>query len=181
MLRLLIPLLLLAPAAWACDFPDSERASAPEWLCGEHQYEGAFHTAVGSKTRMPSISLQNRLAGRDAVSGVLRALFTDAVEKLQPQLSDVRLRVPDLDDIGVAKQFVGITVLAKAKSPQRQLFVLAGVPEAERQRLESVAWSLLMLQNRDAIVAARGEAAYEALAAQSQGEGSADAPDGVIE
>ena len=86
MLRLLIPLLLLAPAAWACDFPDSERASAPEWLCGEHQYEGAFHTAVGSKTRMPSISLQNRLAGRDAVSGVLRALFTDAVEKLTNNL-----------------------------------------------------------------------------------------------
>ena len=96
-------------------------------------------------------------------------------------MSDVRLRVPDLVDIGVALQFVGISVLAKAKSPQRQLFVLAGVPEAERQRLESVAWSLLMLQNRDAIVAARGEAAYEALAAQSQGEGSADAPDGVSE
>ena len=179
MLRLLIPLLLLAPAAWACDFPDSERASAPEWLCGEHRFEGAYHTAVGSKTRMPSISLQNRLAGRDAVSGVLRALFMDAMEKLQPQVSDVHLRVPDLGDMAVAKQFVGITVLAKTKSPQRQLFVLAGVPEAERQRLESVAWSLLLVQNRDAIVAARGEAAYAALAAQAQSEGSADSPKGI--
>lgn len=179
MLRLLIPLLLLAPAAWGCEFPDSERATAPEWLCGEHAFEGAAHTAVGSKSRMPSISLQNRLAGRDAVSGVLRALFRDAVEKLQPQVSEVRLRVPDLDDMAVAKQFVGITVLAKTKSPQRQLFVLAGVPEAERQRLESVAWTLLLAQNRRAIVTARGESAYAALAAQTQGERRSDSPDRI--
>lgn len=149
----------------ACDFPDSERAEAPAWLCGEPRFEDASFLAVGDKSRMPSVSLQNRFAGRMGVELVLNKLFLAAHDTLQEELPvAVKLEIPDNSDPVVARRFMGIRVFDKAKSPQRHLYVLVGVPESERAALMARARQDIVSLNRDRLLAALGPAGYKAFA-----------------
>lgn len=169
MVKKLVVLLvaLQAGALWAaCDFPDSERAEAPEWLCGEPQFEGASFLAIGDKSRMPSVSLQNRFAGRMAIQQVLTQLFDAAHQSLQESLQDeltvsVKLEIPDNSDPVVARRFAGVRVFAKAKSPQRHLYVLVGVPDDKRPELLARARQEIVQLNRDRLLAALGPARFK--------------------
>lgn len=125
-----LALLCASPLALACPYPDSDRGEAPAWLCGEPQYEGALYTAVGDKSRVPSISLQNRLAGKAAMVAVTARLLEQGREQVLGQLTPgTTLALPDAGDLSVVARFDGIKVLEKAQSPRRHLYVLAGVPQ----------------------------------------------------
>ncbi len=136
-------------SAWAqCGYPDSERGEAPAWLCGEPSFDGAAFLAIGDKSRMPSISLQSRLAGKAAMAGVVEQLFIDARAALLTELPEaLNLNLPATDNWQRVARFKGIKVLAKSKSPTRHLYVLAGVPDEHQQALRALARKELIKEN----------------------------------
>ncbi len=129
-LALLCSLWLLP--AWACEFPDSTSgAVAPDWVCAP-EWPGVSLAAIGSRGHMPSLSTQNRNAGRDAMLAVARRLQAQAAEELQ-QLGggDLPLqRTPFAgDDIALLQSVPGIRVYSRQRSPGRTLYVLAGIED----------------------------------------------------
>lgn len=133
-------LLLVSPLVLACPFPDSDRGEAPAWLCGEPQFEGAQYTAVGDKSRVPSISLQNRLAGKAAMVAVTGRLLEAGRDQLLSKLPPAtRLTLPEAGNLSVVARFDGIRVLEKTQSPRRHLYVLAGVHDDEADAQLAVA------------------------------------------
>ena len=147
-----------------CAYPDSNRGDGPNWLCGSEEFEGARFLAVGDKSRMPSISLQNRLAGKDAMSGVVVKLLAHAKTQLQTELpATVELHVPSSVSWAYLARFKGINVLDKAISPQRHLYVLAGVPPELSASMIYTARRELLAENKKLILAALGQAGWRKL------------------
>lgn len=110
-----------------CLFTDTG-LPAPLWICSA-EYDGFYLSAVGSKSHMPSVSLQNRLAGRDAMEGVAQKINDTAksvmdrltsrpVSWSQPPYASVLAQLADTE---------GIVVIAKTSSTRHKLYVLAGM------------------------------------------------------
>lgn len=157
---------LALPVAADCEYPNSERGTPPQWLCGEPSYEGFAYLAVGEKSRMPSISLQSRLAGKDAMTGVVKKLLTAAAEDISAQLPEgvsPSLVLPNAEDWKRVARFKGIKVADKTTSPVRTLYVLAGVPEEAQSALVQQARSEVLKKNRKALKAALAEPQWLAL------------------
>ncbi|MBQ0795916.1 hypothetical protein [Zhongshania sp.] len=150
---------LFAVSAQAeCAFPDSDRREAPEWLCSLDNYEGADFLAYGDKSRLPSISLQNRLAGKDAMIAVVGNLLAYAKAELATQLpTETELVLPAAEDLSRVAKFKGVKILEKAASPQRHLYVLAGVKPEVRDALIAVAKKEVLNANKKRLVAQIGK------------------------
>ncbi len=170
-MRILITLfclLYLSPLrAETCAFPDSNRGEAPEWVCEGYERGDATYLTVVQRPRMPSVSLQNRLAGREAMASVCKLLLEEAAARLQAQLpTEVALSLPDANDIERLSRFEGITVFERVKSPRRFLYVLAGVPEAEIPKLLTQARREVLAENEQTLKQQLGEAAWAELQEQ---------------
>ncbi|CAA0079759.1 Uncharacterised protein [Zhongshania aliphaticivorans] len=149
-----------------CAYPDSERGVAPAWLCSLDDYQDAGFLAYGDKSRLPSISLQNRLAGKAAMIAVVSKLLLHAQLQLAGQLpSDVQLVMPDAKDWSRVAKFKGVQILEKAASPQRHLYVLAGVKPELQADLVTVARKEILDANKKRLVALLGQAEWEKLLA----------------
>ena len=126
--------LLWPGLALACVFPDSSRGSeAPAWVC-EPAWPDVALAAVGSRSHMPSISTQNRIAGREAMLAVAVAVRSQAREQLEALAGrplELSAAPWEDDDLALLQATPGIRVYARRRSPGRTLYVLAGV-EAER-------------------------------------------------
>lgn len=147
-----------------CQYPDSSRGSAPAWLCGDLRSEEAVFLAVGDKSRMPSISLQNRLAGKIAMTSVVARILESTAASLQQELLlNASLLLPPTSDWSRVAMFKGIAVLDKVVSPRRHLYVLAGVKQADREAMELQARRELLRHNQDLVVAHIGKAKWRAL------------------
>ncbi|MGJ8686769.1 MAG: hypothetical protein ACSHWQ_04770 [Spongiibacteraceae bacterium] len=157
-------ILFSTPLLADCQYPDSSRGSAPAWLCGDLNSEEAVFLAVGDKSRMPSISLQNRLAGKTAMTGVVARILEHAAAALQQELllSDPLL-LPSTSDWGRVARFKGIAVLDKVVSPRRHLYVLAGVREADIPAMELQARRELLRHNKDLVIEHAGKAKWREL------------------
>lgn len=165
-LALALMLGLALPVVAECEFPNSERGTPPPWLCGEPRFEGFAYLAIGEKSRMPSISLQSRLAGKEAMTGVVKQLLTAAAEDITAQLPagvTATLELPNAEDWKRVARFKGIKVADKTTSPVRTLYVLAGVPEEQQVPLMQQARSEVLKQNRKALKAALAEPQWLAL------------------
>ncbi|WP_414728877.1 hypothetical protein [Zhongshania aliphaticivorans] len=169
-MRALLPLCLVfcfmvsAPAHAECGYPDSDRGQAPDWLCGEGDFEGAGFLAVGDKSRMPSISLQNRLAGKSAMTAVVSKIYAHAAAELQAELPEsVQLSVTNRVDWAQVARFKGISVLDKAVSPQRHLYVLAGVEAELQSGMVYTARREILAANKAQIIASLGKDVWRKL------------------
>lgn len=131
-------------SAEACRFPDSTRGTAPDWLCGE-PVEGWALQAVGSKSRVPSVSLQSRLAGRAATEAMYQTLLTRAAKRITSRVRGEW----NLDrDAAVAAmsqltELQSVAVVARAASPRRELYILVGLPEGELAAAEQAVLELI--------------------------------------
>jgi len=159
-----VALLLASPLVLACPLPDSDRGEAPAWLCDEPLFEGAQYTAVGDKSRVPSISLQNRLAGKAAMVAVTGKLLEAGRDQLLSKLPPAtRLTLPEADNLSVVARFDGIRVLEKTQSPRRHLYVLAGVPDDEADAQLAIACREVVSANRKQLRKAMPETDLAAL------------------
>ena len=157
----------LQPDQSACAYPDSERGQAPDWLCDGMQFDGASYLAIGDKSRMPSISLQNRLAGKAAMSAVVGNLLEAARAQLASELpAELELLLPAADDWTRVARFKGIQVFDSTTSPRRHRYVLAGVPDADRDKLLAQARRELIKTNKSVIFNAVGKEGLQALLAR---------------
>lgn len=132
------------PAADGCRFPDSTRGSAPDWLCGE-PVEGWALQAVGSKSRVPSVSLQSRLAGRAATEALYQTLLTRVAKRITSLVSGEWTIDRDAA-IAAMSQVPGlqsIAVVARAASPRRELYILVGLPDGELAAAEQAVLDLI--------------------------------------
>lgn len=171
-MRQLLPLsivfcCLFAAPVWAeCAYPDSDRGDAPAWVCNLDVYEGADFLAYGDKSRMPSISLQSRLAGKIAMVAVVSNLLDYAKAELAAELPPETLLVsPAADDWSRVAKFKGMRILEKTASPQRHLYVLAGVGPDVRDELIAVARKEVLSANKKSLIAELGKEAWQKLAA----------------
>jgi hypothetical protein len=128
------------------------------------EFADAGFLAVGDKSRMPSISLQNRLAGKAAMTAVVTEILAFARTALQAELPETLM----LAELGTVKwsqvaRFKGIRVLDKAVSPQRHLYVLAGVNAELREEMLRTARHDILLANKTKIIAALGQDAWRKL------------------
>lgn len=147
-----------------CAYPDSDRGQGPDWLCGAEQFEGAGYLAVGSKSRMPSISLQNRLAAKEAMSAVVIKLLIAATATLQAEMpGKIVLQAPTSVPWSTVARFKGITVLDKVVSPQRHLYVLAGVKPELQGNMLITARREILVANKAQITAALGPSEWRKL------------------
>ncbi|WP_373095345.1 hypothetical protein [Zhongshania sp.] len=147
-----------------CAYPDSDRGTAPDWLCGVDEFEGAGLLAVGDKSRMPSISLQNRLAGKAAMTAVVAKILAHAAAKLQAELpNSVVLVVPSAVDWSRVARFKGISVLDKVSSPQRHLYVLAGVKPELQAAMMATARREVLAENKALIIKTLGQSGWRQL------------------
>ncbi len=147
-----------------CAFPDTEQGTAPAWLCGDLEREDIYFTAVVQRSRLPSISLQSRLAGREAMAAVVSLLLADAANTLAMELGGGQpLQLPEADDIERLKRFDGVRIFEKVKSPRRALYVLAGVEEENLTRLKVQARTEVLQENRTALEAELGQAGFAEL------------------
>ncbi|MBW2940676.1 hypothetical protein [Zhongshania aquimaris] len=158
---------LFAVSAHAeCAYPDSDRRDAPEWVCSLDNYEGADFLAHGDKSRLPSISLQNRLAGKDAMIAVVANLLAYATLEIAAQLpQEAELILPAADDLSRVAKFKGVTILEKTVSPQRHLYVLAGVKPDARDALIAVAKKEVLNVNKKRLIALLGQDGWKKLSA----------------
>lgn len=147
-----------------CAYPDSDRGEAPAWLCGVDEYEGAGFLAVGDKSRMPSISLQNRLAGKAAMTAVVVEILAFARTELQAELPET-LVLAEQDGVKWSQvaHFKGIRVLDKVVSPQRHLYVLAGVTPELKASMVQTARNQILLANKARIIAVLGQDGWRKL------------------
>ncbi len=149
-----------------CAYPDSERGNAPDWLCGVAEFDGAGFLAVGDKSRLPSISLQNRMAGKAAMTAVVTKVMAYAVAELQAELPEnVRLSVANSVNWSQVARFKGIAVLDKVSSPRRHLYVLAGVAPELQADMIHIARREVLKANKVAIVEVVGQDGWRKLAA----------------
>ncbi|MBD2857788.1 hypothetical protein IB286_02130 [Spongiibacter sp. KMU-158] len=157
--------LMVAPAlAEDCHYPDTDQGTAPAWVCGHIERDDVYFTAMVERSRLPSISLQSRLAGREAMAAVTALLMEDARTSLMAELPEgTELRLPDADDIERLARFEGIRILEKSKSPRRSLFVLAGVEQENVERLKQQARVELLQENRVELQATIGQSEFDAL------------------
>lgn len=168
--RYLLALLLVVvalPTMALCEYPNSERGTPPEWLCGdEPSFEGYGFLAIGEKSRMPSISLQSRLAGKAAMIAVVEKLLAVGAADVRAQLPAglvLELALPNAEDWQRVARFKGIKVAAKTTSPVRTLYVLAGVPDDQQQALIQQARSEVVKQNRKVLKQRLAEPQWAAL------------------
>ncbi|MEX1668751.1 hypothetical protein AB4876_07495 [Zhongshania guokunii] len=171
-MRALLPLsfvfcfFISASAHAECAYPDSERGNAPDWLCGVDEFEGAGFLAVGDKSRLPSISLQNRMAGKAAMTAVVTKVMAYAVAELQAELpEDVSLSVAESVNWSQVARFKRIKVLDKVSSPRRHLYVLAGVAPELQADMIHIARHEILKANKAIIVEAVGKDGWRKLAA----------------
>jgi hypothetical protein len=156
---------IMATPAWAaCGYPDSDRGQAPEWLCGATEFEGAVFLGYGDKSRMPSISLQNRMAGKAAMIAVVEKLLRQAQAQLSSELPEsIALSLPTSNELSRVARFKGINVLDKAQSPQRHLYVVAGVKHEDSDTLLTIARGEVLAENKMAIIATLGKDGWRLL------------------
>ncbi|MDF1692304.1 MAG: hypothetical protein P1U47_08025 [Zhongshania sp.] len=171
-MRALLPLsfvfcfFISASAHAECAYPDSERGNAPDWLCGVDEFEGAGFLAVGDKSRLPSISLQNRIAGKAAMTAVVAKIRAFAAAQLQAELpADLILKVTDRVVWSQVARFKGIKVLDRVGSPQRHLYVLAGVAPELQAHMIHTARTEILKENKSLILAAIGQDGWRKLTA----------------
>ena len=163
---LLLGCMLATSVQAECAYPDSDRREAPDWVCSLAAYEGAEFLAYGDKSRLPSISLQNRLAGKAAMIAVVANLLDYARADLAAQLpADTVLELPDAKDLARVAKFKGVKILEKAASPQRHLYVLAGVKPDVLDELIAVAKKEVLSVNKKSLIAQLGQDAWKKLAA----------------
>ncbi len=147
-----------------CAYPDSDRRDAPEWVCSLDGYEGADFLAYGDKSRLPSISLQNRLAGKAAMIAVVANLLDYALADVAAQLPpNTALELPDAKDLVRVAKFKGVKILEKAASPQRHLYVLAGVKPEVRDELIAVAKNEVLSVNKKRLITLLGQDGWKKL------------------
>jgi hypothetical protein len=170
-MRQLLPLSLVfgciftASANAECAYPDSDRRDAPEWVCSLDGYKEAEFLAYGDKSRLPSISLQNRLAGKAAMVAVVSRLLEYASAEVASHLPpEIALETPSAEDWSRVAKFKGVKILEKAISPQRHLYVLAGVKPDTREALIAVARKEVLSVNKKAIIAELGQDGWKKLA-----------------
>jgi hypothetical protein len=158
---------LFAAPVWAeCAYPDSDRGDAPAWMCNLDVYEGADFLAYGDKSRLPSISLQSRLAAKVAMVAVVSKLLDYAKAELAAELPPETLLVsPAADDWSRVAKFKGVTVLEKTTSPRRHLYVLAGVEPDVRDELITVARKEVLSENKKTLIEQLGKEAWQKLVA----------------
>lgn len=143
-----------------CAFPDSSTGSAPTWLCSDYEREDVSYTAVVQRKRLPSVSLQSRLAGREAMAAVVSQLLAVAAEELRAELGlQLYLHLPEADNIERLARFKGVRIFEKVKSPRRALYVLAGVERENVPALLSQARREVIAENRAALSETLGEQA----------------------
>lgn len=171
-MRQLLPLSMVFGCIFAssvqaeCAYPDSDRREAPEWVCSLDSYEEGSFLAYGDKSRLPSISLQNRLAGKAAMVAVVGRLLEYASADLASQLPpETVLETPSAKDWSRVAKFKGVSILEKAISPQRHLYVLAGVKPDVRETLIAVARKEVLSVNKKAIIAQLGQEGWKKLVA----------------
>ena len=171
-MRQLLPLSMVFCSIFAmsaeaeCAYPDSDRRDAPEWVCSLDGYEGADFLGYGDKSRLPSISLQNRLAGKAAMVAVVGHLLDYAKAELASQLPpETVLELPSAEDWSRVAKFKGVRILEKAASPQRHLYVLAGVKPDVRDELIAVAKKEVLSANKKRLIAQLGQAGWKKLIA----------------
>ena len=134
-----------------CHFPDTQSV-APPWVC-QPQHEDYALMAVGSKSRMPSVSLQNRKAGLEAMKAVARRIDAAAAE----ELSGLAGRLLDLKETAYSSELDhlravgGVKVVERALSPRRDLYVLAGVERAQLTPVMKKTLEQLLLRNGHAL------------------------------
>tara|TARA_R110001592_G_scaffold66438_14_gene204057 strand:+ start:4731 stop:5252 length:522 start_codon:yes stop_codon:yes gene_type:complete len=169
-MRKLLPLSILftclfAAPVWAeCAYPDSDRGEAPAWVCNLDVYEGADFLAYGDKSRLPSISLQSRLAAKVAMVAVVGKLLDYAKAELAAELPPETLLVsPATDDWSRVAKFKGMRILEKTASPQRHLYVLAGVEPDVRDELIAVARKEVLNANKKSLIAQLGQDGWKKL------------------
>ncbi|MFT5888387.1 MAG: hypothetical protein ACI9BO_001206 [Zhongshania sp.] len=156
---------VIATPVWAdCGYPDSDRGQAPEWLCGATEFEGAIFLGYGDKSRMPAISLQNRMAGKAAMIAVVEKLLRQAQTQLGSELPEsIALSLPAANELSRVARFSGISVLDKVQSPQRHLYVLAGVKREDSGALLNIARDEVLAENKKAIIATLGKDGWRLL------------------
>lgn len=127
-----------------CRFPDSSRGTAPDWLCGE-AIEGWALQAVGSKSRVPSVSLQSRLAGRAATEALYQDLLTRVARRITAAISgewNIE-RNAAVEAMSQVPALQSVAVVARAASPRRELYILVGLPEGELAAAEQAVLALI--------------------------------------
>ncbi len=132
------------PAADGCRYPDSVRGTAPDWLCGE-SVEGWALQAVGSKSRVPSVSLQSRLAGRAATEALYQTLLTRVARSITARI-DGEWNVDREASIAAMSQLPelqSVAVVARSASPRRELYILVGIPDGELAAAEQAVLDLI--------------------------------------
>jgi hypothetical protein len=163
---------MFSGAVWAeCGFPNSDRGQAPDWLCGEPTFENTDFLFIGDKSRLPSISLQSRLAGKEAMAGVVEKLLNFVAKDLQSHLGSevaLDLEMPNSRDWKRVARFKGIKVVDKTTSPVRHLYVLAGVPSEQRGELLKQAKVELLKTNRGRLKKSLDENQWQAVQSWSK-------------
>ena len=125
-------------------FPDSSRGTAPDWLCGE-PVDGWAIQAVGSKSRVPSVSLQSRLAGRAATEALYQDLLTRVARRINTAIDGEWQieRKALVEAMRAEPALQSIAVIARAASPRRELYILVGIPDGELFAAESAVLELI--------------------------------------